>query len=227
MVLALEYVMQSYETLIRRYSSSLKEAHNSVANMVTIVNEVLESNNELACRIANMQMQLEGSDYHPTSTIRYSLASIDKTASTHSAKLLSWKANNLGGYRVSKIGNFDQALQRDLRESPVYARNRCRDSHPSISSSAAHSLGLSFFSKCSLAAISNISVIRLPIYSHDLWNPQCYQFSDEAENRHTEELHSTDTASASIITAETGDDSLIEELLVQEVSDYKIALLGQ
>lgn len=193
--------------------------------MVKIVNEVLESNNELAWRITNMQMQLEGSDYHATSTIRYPLASINETISTRSSKLLPWTPNILGGYRASSIGNFDQSLQRELRESPVYARNRRRDSRRSMSSSAAQSLGWSFFSKCSLAAISNISVIRLPIYSHDIWNLRCYQFTDKVESRHTGELPST--GMASITDAKTRSDSLIKELLVQEVPNYKIALLGQ
>ena len=201
----------------------MKEAHSSVANMIAIVSQVLESNNELARRIANMEMQLEGSDYHATSTIRHPLASINETASTRSTKLLSWKPNILGGHRASSFGNFDQALQRDLRESAVYAPNRRRDSCPSMSSSAVQSLGWSSFSKCSLAAISRISVIRLPIYSHDLWNPQCYQFSDEIESRRTRELPSTDMAS--IATAQSRSDSLIEELLVQELPNHKVALL--
>ena len=178
--------------------------------MVTIVNQVLESNHELAWRIANMQTQLEGSDNHATSTIRHPLASINETASTRSTKLLSSTPNILGGYKASSIGNFDQVLQRDLRESPVYARNRRRDYRASMPSPAVQSLGWSFFSKCSLAAISNISVIRLPIYSYELWNPQCYHFSDEVENRREEELPSTDAAS--IMTAKTR--SGIEELLV-------------
>ena len=191
--------------------------------MVTIVNQVLKSNHELAWRIANMQTQIEGSDNHATSTIRHPVASINETTSTRSTKLPSWTPKSFGGYRASSIGNFDQVLQRDLRESPVYARNRRRDFRASMSSSAVQSLGWSFFSKSSLAAISNISVIRLPIYSYELWNPQCYHFSDEVENRREEELPSTNTAS--IITAKTR--SEIKELLVQDVPNYKFASQGQ
>ena len=192
-----------------------------MANLVTTVNEVLESNNQLAWRIANMQLQLEGSGYHAPSTIRSPLPSINEASSTRSTKLLPWKPNNLTGHRPLSIGNFDQNLQRDLRESPVYARYYFRGSHKLRDSSAVQSLGWSFFSKCSLAAISNLSVLQLPIYSGDLWNFQCYQFSDDYN---TEDVPSTDTAS--IVTAKTELDSLIDELQGHEKPDYRIALLG-
>ena len=171
-----------------------------------------------------MQLQLDGPDIYATSTNRYPLASIDEAASTHSTKRLFWKPNLLTGYRPSSIGNFDLTLQRDLKESKVYARNRYRDSHRSMASSAMQSLGWSFLSKCSLAAISSISVIHLPIYSRELWNPQFYQLTDEAKKKNSDNLPFSDNAS--VMTATTGLDSLIEGLLVHEVPDYKIALLG-
>ena len=188
------------------------------------MNEVLERNNELAWRIASMQLQLDGPEFYATSTNRYPLASIDEATSTHSTKRLLWKPNLLTGYRPSSIGNFDQTLQRDLKESKVYARNRYRNSHRSMASSAIQSLGWSFLSKCSLAAISSISVINLPIYSRDLWNSEFYQLTDDAKNKSSDNLLFSDNAS--VMTATTGLDSLIEGLLGHEVPDYKIALLG-
>lgn len=171
-----------------------------------------------------MQLQLEGPDFCAASTIRDPLASIDEATSTHSTKRLSWKQSILTGYRPSSIGNFDQTLQRDLSESNVYARNRHRNSRRSLTSSAIHTIGLSFFSKCSLAAISNISVINLPVSSRDLWNPQYYQLTDEANRKISDDFPFSDNTS--IVTAKTGLDSLIEGLLVHEAPDYKIALLG-
>lgn len=188
------------------------------------MNEVLEKNNELAWRIANMQLQSESPDIYATSIIKYPLASIDEATSIHSIKRHSWKPSILTGYEPSRIGQFDQALQRDLSESKVYARNKLRDSHRSMASSAVQSLGWSFFSKRSLAAISSISVINLPIYPRDLWNPQFYQRNDKLEYDNLEDLPFSDNAS--IMTAKTGLDSLIEGLLAHEVPDYKIALLG-
>ena len=208
-------------TLTPPNSSSVKEAQSAVSNLATLVNRVLESNNELALRIAEMQVQIEGSNRYAASTLLVPLEPIDEVSTIRSTKLLTEKSSSFA-HKPSSDDTFDQNLRRDLNESKVYARNRHRFSLRSISSSAAQSLNYSFLSKCSLAAVSNISVIRLPIYSHDLWNPQYYLHPDSGRDGITKDAGFQDTASTM-----TGMDSLIDNLLVRDAPDYKVAVLGQ
>ncbi|KAL8822492.1 MAG: hypothetical protein Q9191_006772 [Dirinaria sp. TL-2023a] len=200
--------------------SSVKEAQSAVSNLAALVNRVLESNNELALRIADMQVQIEASNAHRASSLLVPLESIDEMSTIGSTEPLIEKSPTLF-HRLSNIGGFDQSLQRDLNESQVYARNRRRFSLNTISSSVASSLNYSYLSKCSLAAVSNISVIRLPIYWCDLWNPQYYLLPDSGRDESMKDFFFQDTASTM-----TGMDSLIDHLLVREAPDYKIALLG-
>ena len=172
-----------------------------------------------------MELHMEGSNRHAASTSHITLTSIDEVSTIRSTKLLAWNPTLFTTRSPSSVGNFDQNLQRDLSESHVYARNRYRFSLNTRSSSTGQSLGCSLFSKYSLAAVSNISVIRLPIYSRDLWNPQYYHFPDSAEADDMKDPPSADTAST--VTAMSGMDSLIDQLLVRDAPDYKIALLGQ
>jgi len=212
--------------LTPRNSSSVKEARSAVSALVTLVNDVLESNHELALRLYDVQLQIGGyASRLAASTWRVPLESIGEASTIRSTKSLAGESSALLLRRPLSRDDFDQNLRRDLSESQVYARNRHRFSLASISMSPAESLSWSFLSNCSLAAVSNISVIRLPIYSCDLWNPQHYLISDSERDETLVDRIPSD--SASVVTAMTGIDSLVDNLLVRDAPDYKVALLGQ
>lgn len=211
--------------LTPRNSSSVKEARSAVSTLVTLVNDVLQSNHELASRLNDMQLQIGGyTSRLAASTWHDPLESIGETSTIRSTKPLAGDSCALLLRRPSDGDDFDQNLRRDLSQSQVYARNKHRFSLASISTSTAESLNCSFLSKCSFAAVSNISVIRLPIYSCDLWNPQHYLFSDGERDVIMEDIFPSD--SASVVTAMTGMDSLVDDLMERDAPDYKIALLG-
>ena len=74
-----------------------------------------------------------------------------------------------------RILQFDPDLESKLHVSRVYIPTEHRHSMSSLTSTNDSAAGLSFLSGISLAQISSISVISLPIFSYELWNPQQYR----------------------------------------------------
>ena len=72
-------------------------------------------------------------------------------------------------------------FEQDLRQSRVYKRVRRRNSLESLSSSTAPSFGWSCLSEMSLANVSNISVISLPIAVSELTNGEHYKRASIAQ----------------------------------------------
>ena len=191
--------------------------------LATRINAVLESNILLASRIADIQSQIECSNCRTTSTSYVPLNTIDENLPVQPTKL-PIEPSTSPLYASSSNDDFDQSLRRELYESRVYARNKHRFSHNSVSLSVVQSLDYSLLSKYSLADVSILSVVRLPIYSYDLWHPQYYQIYDHGRPQLREDRLLPETASTT--TTMTGLDSLIGNLLVRGAPDYKIALLG-
>ena len=69
------------------------------------------------------------------------------------------------------------AFEKDLKASRPYLRALRRCSIGTLSSSIAPSMGWSFFSGTSLADISCLSVVNLPVVPLDLWNGDRYQLA--------------------------------------------------
>ena len=78
---------------------------------------------------------------------------------------------------------LDYAVERSLASSFVYIRadRRMLTSVISSSSSVGSGCGSSFLSGISLAQVSNLSVISLPVSWHGLWKPEQYKPLKEAE----------------------------------------------
>lgn len=91
---------------------------------------------------------------------------------------------------TSRISDFSSLrFRRDLENSRVYRRVKRPESHMSFSSSAVDSRAWSIFSGLSLAEISTVSVIALPLFPSDIQNPNHYTFGSEIEeDRRREEL---------------------------------------
>ncbi len=73
-----------------------------------------------------------------------------------------------------KLSQFDEDLELELHTSRVYSRSAHRHSISSLQSKINSTTGMSCLSAISLAQISNISVFKLPIFYHEIWNPQFY-----------------------------------------------------
>lgn len=103
-----------------------------------------------------------------------------------------------------RILQFDPDLESELHASRVYVRTMHRQSMSSLSSKHNSVAGLSFLSGISLAQMSSISVISLPIFSHELWNPQ--QYSDMRSTRMSAglKIQENNTRSSKIRSGATG-----------------------
>jgi hypothetical protein len=71
---------------------------------------------------------------------------------------------------------FHSAFENDLNDSRVYKRTQPYECDVSFTSSAVRSHTWSVFSGLSLSQISSISVIALPVYSHEISNKEWYGF---------------------------------------------------
>ena len=75
---------------------------------------------------------------------------------------------------------FDPTLESELYASRVYSRNTHQHSRSSLFSTENSATGLSLLSGLSIAQISNLSVFSLPIFCHELWNPQQYKIPQDS-----------------------------------------------
>lgn len=73
-----------------------------------------------------------------------------------------------------KLSQLDENLELELHTSWVYSRPTQRHSISSWPSKINSTTGMSFLSVISLARVSNISVFELPVFYHEIWNPQYY-----------------------------------------------------
>lgn len=131
-------------------------------------------------------------------------------------------------------------FEKDLRASRPYMRALKRYSDCTATSSVAPSMGWSFFSGISLAEVSCLSAIGLPVASQDLWNGNRYCASNSSPHHHLEEsrlvperlLHSMARNSATSLATVTALKNLLplaSELgIKRKISDecYNIALFG-
>ena len=159
------------QTRLTIYSNSVEDAHASVNALTALVQEVLASNQEMAQRLANMELLLGNSleDDSPKSDFgnnhELHRGSIPLVPKRRKFQRQPPEAN-------AQIGEFGFTFDYDLKCSRVYAR--VRKSTFSLSSSARRSIGWSIFSGLSLADISDLSVISLPISAAELWNGERY-----------------------------------------------------
>ena len=81
-------------------------------------------------------------------------------------------------------------FEEDLEASRPYIRALKRCSRWTTTSSVTPSMGWSFFSGISLAEVSCLSAIALPIAPQDLWNGNRYQIAQSNRRNHLEEPRS-------------------------------------
>jgi hypothetical protein len=167
-------------------SESDQEAEKSRETLQNLVTELPENNQEISRRLRNLEDMCESQSVltncfrntnnveiteDDAETIRYNLVLND---SDETPKTLPGVA-------------FQYSFEIDLNTSRVYKRTKLYEPDASFTSSAVRTHAWSIFSGLSLSEVSIISVIALPLYSHDISNSQWYicgeydRFSSQSE----------------------------------------------
>ena len=156
-------------------SASVEQATTSVETLTGLVQQLLQNNQDLCLRLGRLEtlssdgaipstpLLNESDDEDDASTIRQKRHASDPILETSETS----ETNEIGVKRFT----FEQ----DLRQCKVYKRVTRRHSLESLSSSTAPSFGWSCLSEMSLANVSDISVISLPIALTELSNGSHYE----------------------------------------------------
>ena len=156
------------------FSTSIGEAQASVGQLEVLIMQILQSNQEMSLRLARMEMQAGQS----LSRASQSLSDIDESKDDESCTTIkpASKSSQEETFRErADSPRFGFAFDEVLHTSRPYTRVMQRQSTWSPSSSAIQSVGgWSCLSGMSLADLSDISVIGLPISPKELWNSQHY-----------------------------------------------------
>jgi len=150
----------------------VEEAHLSMNNLATTVQTIVESSEKMTHKLENIEQTLAAPSQYATSTIstlpRSSDEALINTALGRDIK---------GGLSSAQthMPSVNSDLDLELSNSRVYLRTCHRHSLSSLLSSSVSASGWSFLSGISLAQVSNISLLSLPLYPHEIWNYQHYE----------------------------------------------------
>lgn len=135
-------------------STSFEEAQSSVSQLATSVQQVLERNDELSRRLDTLEI-------HPDKRKNLILSESQNADESSAETVLR---------NTPLLASFEQ----DLYASPVYARTTEGKSSLSIPLSTTPSNTRSSLSSLSLADVSDISLLSLPITTAEIWNHHHY-----------------------------------------------------
>ena len=143
-----------------------------------------------------MEMKIAGLSRHATSTIERPTDTSDGASTIRPTDYSIETDHSSPSDDGHAISQFCIQIQAELEASRVYRRTAQRHSISSFPSGF-HSAAWSALSGVSLAEISNLSVLSLPISYRELWNPQHYTIAREpnepAEPSSTRALHRSNT----------------------------------
>lgn len=131
-----------------------------MTQLAALVEQLLGENEELSRRLETLEI-------HPSNG--ENLISYEPQNAVESEGRDEWSADAA----IRSTGN-SLSFEQDLYDSPAYARTMEGKSNVSIPSSTRHSNVRSFLSNLSLADVSNVSILSLPITSAEIWNHHHY-----------------------------------------------------
>ena len=196
------------------FSSTVEEARASVEKLTTLVRKVLESNQDISQRMAGLEVRTLRYSSIATPTIYTSSETpvaieANDNSKNDGASCSTRKGTGLGSQAMisdcsdSRKPPFSFSFDNDLNSSRAYTRAMRRSLIWSTRSSAIGTIGWSCLSGLSLADVSEISVINLPISPCELWNGKRYSTSHLDINGVLEtiimELSRTDSESLSTV----------------------------
>ena len=169
-------------------SSTVEEARASVEQLTNLVRKVLENNYDMSQRMARLEMRTSGCSPSTAPTMFTSgetpaAVKIHADSNSDDTSCLSRQKAGLGSEATVSDSNdsfkrtFGFSFDDDLNNSRPYARAMKRSLIWSPRSSAIGTIGWSCLSGLSLAAVSEMSVINLPLSPRELWNGERYSAS--------------------------------------------------
>ena len=150
----------------------MDEAESAVARLCDRVEQVLASNQDMGRRLRDM-------DHNTIRRAASTVISSRDDASTKSSGTVTPPIHPPGNLpEVIQRNQFGFAFEEDLFASRVYRKPLFSDSGESLVTSAARTTSSSVLSALSLTDVSNISILAIPIYSHEISNSNRYSFGD-------------------------------------------------
>lgn len=161
-----------------RGSTSFEEAQTSIIRLTALVQQVLESHENISKRLANMET--------PSSMKRNIDSEVCSIDQNRDKTLLVMENLNLGGgiEPADHLKSCDRfSFEPDLLSSRVYVRATIRQSRLLLPNHGAPSVECSLLSDISVAEVSDISVLSLPISASEIWNHHHYATNISPERR--------------------------------------------
>ena len=150
----------------------MEEAESAMARLCDRVEQVLVSNQDMGRRLRDMD---HNTIHEGASTVMNSR----DDASTKSSRTITppiYPPRDLPEF-IQRT-QFGFAFEEDLFASCVYRKPLYSNSRESLATSAARTTSSSILSALSLTDVSNISILAIPIYSHEISNSNRYSFGD-------------------------------------------------
>jgi hypothetical protein len=188
-------------------SESDQEAKQSREKLQNLVEQLLQSNQDISRRLKNFDA-VSGS----RSTLTQCLNGKGPINAGQDGEQIATVVRRLGSDERSCGGIIIQTnavrftFEDELRASRVYRRTQPYSSDASFTTSSVRTHAWSIFSGFSLADISAVSAIALPLYSHEISNNQWYKFEGYSQA----DQHATPVQEAPLIPSKkryTGNES--------------------
>lgn len=148
----------------------MDEAESAISRLTGLVEQVLESNQEMSARLRDM-------DERATVALPAPETAVKDDASTTSSMTATPPPETAAQPDIHR-NQFGFVFEEDLLASRVYRKPLYSRSGASLVSSAARRTSSSVLSGLSLTEVSNISILAVPIYAHEIKNSERYTFGD-------------------------------------------------
>ncbi|KAK0517095.1 hypothetical protein JMJ35_000250 [Cladonia borealis] len=153
---------------------SMEEAESAMTRLCDLVEQVLASNQDMSRRLRNM-------DDKPVHIPNSPGPGPEDDATTSSSGTITPPPPGLPPDRLPdnvQRSKFGFVFEEDLFASRVYRKPLFSDSRLSLVTSAARTTASSVLSALSLTDVSNISILAVPVYAHEISNQDRYTFGD-------------------------------------------------
>ena len=168
-------------------SSTVEESREPIHKLERTLEHILQADSNLSRRIANINLSVKRRSHHDCISQGISDVSEDASMLTLKSNVAS-KTDSQPREQFKPAFGFDNEVEWGLFSSFVYLRAERRLLHsPDASSSMVSKAGWSFFSQLSLAQISDLSIVSLPISIQELWISDQYKSDETPETMYRRE----------------------------------------
>jgi len=172
-------------------SASMEEATTSIGTLTDLVHQLLQSSQEMSTRLGSLEGQLRAPNVASTYSTDPSNDEDDVSTIIPRRPVHTTLTQKVALMNARSVFDFDD----DLYGSRVYVRTLRRKSFQSLRSDT-NSFGWSCLSGLSMADVSNLSVVSLPISCAVLKNSEHYSLMETPRERVFKSLQPYPGASA-------------------------------